>query len=221
VNLTLDTVGSPTHLADFIPLAQRAIAIDAASMIRFRAADRRVAGFVRLPYEVLAGRTLDAGTDTRSEGRVTGSGSPAASFDITVAATDFLRWSEESGPTPVARDAHWLSALPPRHGWRRVEAVPDSVIRDLVRSGADLAAGATSRQSQESLLASVVLTVTGDGSQPPIQVPLGALSALTRMGFLPRDSQAAVDVGPGWIRVAALYGSTYVGRGNPLGLLSP
>ena len=99
--------------------------------------------------------------------------------------------------------------------------MPDQVIRDLVRSGALLAADATSRHSQESLLASVVLTAAPpDGSAPEVQVRLGALTALTRMGFLPRNSEAAVDVSPGWVRVAAAYGSTYVSDGNPLGLLS-
>jgi hypothetical protein len=202
----LDTLVTAGQLTDFIPLAQRAVSIDAASMIRFRAAEQRMAGFVRLPYEVLAGRTLAA--------------EPAAAFDITVAAADFVRWAEQAGPTPAGKDAHWLSALPPRHGWRRVEVVPDSVIRDLVRSGAELAGGVTSRQSQESLLASVVLTVSGDGSAPPVQVRLGALTALTRMGFLPRESEVAIDVHPGWIRVAAAYGSTYVSDGHPLSLLS-
>jgi len=208
----LNTLASPAQLADFVPLAQRAVSIDAASMIRFRAADRRIAGFVRLPYDVLAGRTL-AGEATEAE-------PPAGSFDITVAAADFVQWADGSGPVPAGKDAHWLSALPPRRGWRRIEVVPDRVIRDLVRSGADLAAGATSRQSQESLLASVVLTAAGDGSASPVQVRLGALTALTRMGFLPRDSQVAIDAGPGWVRLAAAYGSTYVSDGNSLGLLS-
>jgi hypothetical protein len=207
----LNTLASPTHLADFVPLAERAVSIDAASMIRFRAAEQRIAGFVRLPYDVLAGRTLV--TDLAGS-------EPAASFDITVAAADFLRWADGSGPAPAGKDAHWLSALPPRRGWRRIEVVPDRVIRDLVRSGAELAAGATSRQSQESLLASVVLTATGDGSADPVQIRLGALTALTKMGFLPRDSQVAIDAGPGWVRLAAAYGSTYVTDGNPLGLLS-
>lgn len=205
----LNTLASPAHLADFVPLAERAVSIDAASMIRFRAAQQRIAGFVRLPYDVLAGRTLATESDPS-----------AAAFDITVAAADFLRWADGSGPVPAGKDAHWLSALPPRRGWRRIEVVPDRVIRDLVRSGAELAAGATSRNSQESLLASVVLTVAGDGSAAPVEVRLGALTALTRMGFLPRDSQVAIDAGPGWVRLAAAYGSTYLSDRNSLGLLS-
>ena len=148
---------------------------------------------------MLAGRTLAA--------------EPGAAFDVTVAAGDFIRWVEQDGPTPAAMDAHWLSPLPPRGGWRRIELVPVSVIRALVRSGAELAIGAGSRQSQESLLASVVLTATpepGNGSPEPVLVPLSPVSALTRMGFLPRDSQVAVDTSPGWIRLAAALGSTFV-----------
>jgi hypothetical protein len=202
----LGTLVPPGQLADFVPLAERALSIDEASLIRFRATERAVAGFVRLPYDVLAGRTLAA--------------EPAAAFDVTVAAADFLHWVERSGPVPAGRDEHWLSALPPRQGWRRVDVVPDSVVRELVRSGAGLAAGATSRQGQESLLASVVLTAAADGASPEVQVRLGALTALTRMGFLPRDGQAAIDTVPGWVRLAAAYGSTYTSDGNPLGLLS-
>jgi hypothetical protein len=211
----LDTLIPPAQLTDFIPLAERVVSIDTAAMIRFRAAEQRIAGFVRLPYDVLAGRTLAL---EGIESAV--SQPPAVPFDITVAASDFLHWTAGSGPAPAGKDAHWLSALPPRRGWRRVEVVPDRVIRDLVRSGAALAAATTSRQSQESLLASVVLTAAGDGSSDPVQVRLGALSALTRMGFLPRDSQVAIDTGAGWVRLAAAYGSTYVSDGNPLGLLS-
>jgi hypothetical protein len=41
------------------------------------------------------------------------------------------------------------------------------------------------------------------------------------MGFLPRGAQAAVDVAPGWIRIAAPYGSTFVTTGvSPLGMLN-
>jgi len=200
----LGNLASPAQLSDFVPLAQRAVSVEANSMIRFRAAQHTVAGYVRLPYEVLAEQ--------------------AGSFDITVAAVDFVRWAEQSGPVPAGKDAHWLSPLPPRAGWRRIEVVPDEVVRALVSAGAHLAASADSRQSQESLLASIVLIATpapGTAPQEPVQVPLGPLSALTRMGFLPRDSQVAVDVSPGWIRVAAALGSTFVGSGSgQLGILS-
>jgi hypothetical protein len=194
------------QLRDFTPLAERAVSVDAASLIRFRRGPATVAGYVRLPYDVLAGRTL--ALQSLGDG----------SFDATVSAADFLRWVDDPAVVPVAKDAHWLSALPPRAGWQRVELVPDSVIRDLIRSGASLAPDAASRRGQEALLASVVLTATAPGQR--VEVPLGPLSALTRMGFLPRDAQAAVDVAPGWIRVATTLGSTFVSTGNALGMLS-
>lgn len=192
------------QLRDFGPLAERALSVDPESLIRFRVSEHSISGFVRLPYDVLAGRTVRAAGAT---------GGPA---DVTVTAQDFLDWLQ-AGAVPAGKDAHWLSALPPRAGWQRIEMVPDSAIREVVRTGAVLAQGAGSRSSQQSLLNSIVLTAqAGDRS---VEVPLGPLSGLTRMGFLPRGSQAAVDTAPGWIRVAAQLGSTFVTTGNPLGLL--
>jgi len=193
-------------LADFAPMAERAVSADPEALIRVRATagESVVAGYVRLPYDVLAGRTLAA--------------EPAEPFDATFTAADFLRWQAESGPEPARQDVRWLTGLPPRAGWQRIEVVPDTAIRELVRTGALLARDATSRSGQQALLSSIVLTASAGGRS--VQVPLGPLSALTRMGFLPRGGEAAVDVAPGWIRVAAAYGSTYVSDGNPLGLLT-
>ena len=193
-------------LSDFVPMAERAVSADADALIRLRmpAGESVIAGYVRLPYDVLAGRTI-----------ATEAGEP---FDVTFGAADFLRWQAESVPEPARQDAGWLTGLPPRAGWQRIEVVPDQAIREVVRSGALLARDATSRSGQQALLGSIVLTASSGGRS--VDVPLGPLSALTRMGFLPRGSEAAVDVAPGWIRVAAAYGSTYVNDGNPLGLLS-
>jgi hypothetical protein len=192
-------LGDRDRLRDFAPLAERARSVAEDALIRFRSDGGRVGGFVRLPFEVLAGRTIEA--------VAVGDGSS----DITVTAAEFLAWLDGAGEDPVRADAHWLSALPPRAGWRRVEVVPDAAIRDVVRSGALLAqsAGAGTRPGQQALLDSIVLTARPE-SGPPVEVPLGALSALTRMGFLPRGGEAAVDTAAGWIRVAAAYGSTYV-----------
>ncbi len=196
------------QLTDFGPLAERALSIEADSMIRFRAGATTVAGYVRLPFEVLAGRTIAA--------ELTGTAGPA---DVTLAARDFLSWLD-GGAEPARKDAHWLSALPPRAGWQRIELVPDAAIREVVRSGALLAQGATSRSGQQSLLDSIVLRAQSAGEQ--VEVPLAPLSALTRMGFLPRGSEAAIDVSTGWLRVAAQRGSTFVSTGkdqlNLLGL---
>jgi hypothetical protein len=202
--MTTSALPGSAQLSDFAPMAERASSIDELSMLRLRAVPGQIAGFVRLPYDVLAGRTLSVPTQD--------------SFDITVSVTDFLRWADEGGPEPTRRDAHWLSALPPRHGWRRIDTVPDDVIRELVRSGAALAQSADSKAAQEALLSAIVLSVSGAGQS--IEVPLGPLSGLTRMGFLPRATAAAIDVAAGWIRVAAPYGSTYVLAGrSPLGML--
>jgi hypothetical protein len=200
-------------LADFVPMAERAVSADPETLIRLRGLESLIAGYVRLPYDVLAGRTIAAEPAESSE--------PAESFepfDVTYGAADFLRWQAESGPEPARQDAGWLAGLPPRTGWQRVEVVPDRAIREVVRSGALLARDATSRSGQQALLSSIVLTASS--GERSVDVPLGPLSALTRMGFLPRGGEAAVDVAPGWIRVAAAYGSTYVNDGNPLGLLT-
>jgi hypothetical protein len=201
------TLPGAAALADFAPMAERAVSADQDCLIRLRGASGTIAGFVRLPYDVLAGRTLSA-ADLPAQG----------GLDATFDCVRFLGWLDGSTPLPPRRDAAWLSPLPPRDGWQRVEVVPDSAIREVVRSGALLAADASSRASQQSLLDSVVLTATSGTRR--VDVPLGPLSALTRMGFLPRGGEAAVDVAPGWIRIAAGYGSTFVADGNPLGLLS-
>ncbi|HTZ44385.1 MAG TPA: hypothetical protein VMB79_11030 [Jatrophihabitans sp.] len=190
-------------LADFAPMAERAVSADAGTLLRLRAHGQTVSGFVRLPYEVLAGRTIMAASEP---------------FDLTCSAADFLAWQGGTGPEPARQDVRWLTGLPPRAGWQRVEVVPDAAVREVVRSGAALAPSATTRAGQEALLDSIVLTARSDSRT--VEVPLGPLSALVRMGFLPPDGQAAVDTAPGWIRVAAVYGSTYVSDGNPLGLLS-
>ena len=213
----MSVLGERERLRDFAPLAERALSVADDALIRFRTHQDRIGGFVRLPFDVLAGRTIEA--TGAGSARSAGDNQPASDSDVTVAAQQFLNWLDDGADEPVRADVHWLSALPPRSGWRRVEIVPDTVIRELVRSGALLAQGADTRPGQQALLDSIVLTAHAD-SGPPVQVPLGALSALTRMGFLPRDGQAAVDTAAGWIRLASTYGSTYVSDGKPLGLLS-
>ena len=46
------------------------------------------------------------------------------------------------------------------------------------------------------------------------------LSALTRMGFVPRDSVVHVDVAGRWVRVVGGYGTGYLERGTGLRSLS-
>jgi hypothetical protein len=197
------------RLADFTPLAERAFSIDPQAVLRFRGGPDRVGGFVRLPYEVLAGQTIATSDGER--------------FDVTLLAADFVRWVEGQLAEPARHDAHWLSSLPPISGWQRLDEVPEPVISELVRSGAELARSADTRAAQESLLSSIVLTAAGEPSVavPPrrADVPLGPLSALVRLDFMPPGSVIAIDVCAGWTRVTAELGSAYAASANPLSLL--
>ena len=201
------------RLVGLLPMVERALSIEPAADIRIRVFDGRLSAFVRLPFDVLAGCTLDAG-DTAGAGRT----------DVTVAAADLLRWCTQpelaatdrrSGVTaeraePPRRDSHWLTAVPPRNGWQRIDVVPADVVQRLVRSGAELVPSVASRTAQQSLLASTVLTASN--TELSVDVPLGLVSGLVRMGFLPPDGAAAIDAHPGWLRVAAAFGSTYQSR---------
>ena len=62
----------------------------------------------------------------------------------------------------------------------------------------------------DALLDSTVLTVTD--SDRTADVTLRALSALTRMGFLPRGGRARIDIAGRWIRVVGEYGTVYLER---------
>lgn len=233
------------ELSGVLPMIERALSIEPAADLRLRAADGRLSAFVRLPFDVIAGCTL-ATTDT-------------AGFDVTVSAAEVLRWCDDASDAADAlgsttepqrtdaaastglaglsrRDAHWLTPLPPSSGWRRIDVVPAEAIHGLVRSAAQLASGIDSRGGQQSFLSSTGLTVSS--AELSADVPLGMLSALVRMGFLPagampaqqaqqaqpahparpahpaQQALAAVDVCRGWLRVAASYGSTYQRQGG-------
>jgi hypothetical protein len=142
--------------------------------------------------------------------------------DVTVAAAEALAWLDgERADPPESRDAEWRTGLPPGTGWRRIELVPDDVVRGLVRSGALAVKAAAEREGvpgaqpraevADALLDSAVLTVSDDAGSSAA-VSLRALSALTRMGFLPRGGETAVDVAGRWIRVVAEYGTVYIER---------
>jgi hypothetical protein len=202
-------------LAEMAPLLRRVVALDPRSLGRVRAAEDRVTLLARLPFAVLVARTVAADTD--------------AQLDRTFAAAALLGWLDEAAEVPEPRDADWRGAAPPSGGWQRVDTVPDEVIRALVRSGARALQDAAAREGvpdaqpraevADALLDSVVLTAEASGIHA--RITLRTLSALTRMGFLPRGSSARIDVAGRWIRVAAEYGSVF-GETEPgrLGLLS-
>ncbi|HEY8302438.1 MAG TPA: hypothetical protein VIG48_11090 [Jatrophihabitans sp.] len=201
--MTLDRA----QLAELVPLIRRAADLDPATLVRVRRSGERLALIVRLPFGVLAARTLE---------------SPAAdALDTTVRAGELLAWlDDDRRDRPDARDAEWRGGTPPDRGWHRIERVPDTELRPLVRTGAltlkqaaerEGVPGAQPRQEvADALLDSVVLSV-GDQTHSA-DITLRTLSALTRLGFLARDSHAAVDVAGRWIRVVGAYGTVYAER---------
>ena len=196
------------ELDEFAPLLRRAVSLDPSALVRVRRTDDRVTALVRLPFDVLAARTI---VHDR----------PGAATDATLRADEVLAWLDgERAGFPAVDDAGWRGGLPPATGWQRIDTVPDTDVRPLVRAGAltlkqtaerDGVPGAQPRaEVADALLDSVVLTVSGSGVSVPIT--LRTLSAVTRLGFLPRGSYIAVDVAGRWIRVAAAYGSVFAER---------
>jgi hypothetical protein len=220
----------PAALADLAPLLRRALGLDPGAVVRLRLSDSAATALIRLPFAVLVGRTIAVAPEHR----------PASSAalpigDRTVSAAQLLAWldSERGGPVPEAREADWRGALPPLSGWRRVDAVPGDLVRDLVhratqtlREAAEREGlpGATPRASVvEALLDTVVLTATADHAgavvdavtvavQAPVQVTLRQLSAMTRMSFVLDSGELGIDTVGRWVRVASELGSAYAER---------
>ena len=199
---------SRANLVELEPLVRRAAALDPATLVRLRLESRTVTAFVRLPFGVLAGRSVPLDH------------SPTG-VDSTYAAGELLAWIDDpAGVAPSTRDADWRDGLPPGSNWRKVDTVPDDVVRSLVRAGAQTLAQAAEREGvpgaqpraevADALLNSVVLTVT-DGTVQ-VEINLRMASALTRMGFLPPKSGATVDVAGRWKRIAGRFGSIYAER---------
>ena len=209
-----------SQLAELVPLLRRAADLDGASLVRIRqspaGASGTVAAMVRLPFGVLVARTIHA--------------DPAAEADVVLTVADALTWLDgETDAAPEPRDELWRDGRPPTSGWRRIETVPDGVVRNLVRSGALALKEAAEREGlpgaqpraevADALLDSVVLTVTEGADKA--EVTLRLISALVRMGFVPRDSEIAVAVSGRWLRLAGQYGSVYAERpGLGLGIVS-
>ena len=219
-----DAGAQPVLLADaaaqldgVAPLARRVAALDPRGLLRIRLDGSVAAAYARLPFGVLVGRTI----------RVAWAG---AGIEWVVRASELTRWLDgDADEPPLRRDLEWRGALPPEVGWRRVETVPDGIVRDVVRKGAATFRQAATREGvpraqpraevADALLDSVVLSARAGDLHA--EITLRAMSALTRMGFLPRESYVAVDVCGRWSRLAAEYGSVYAERpGMALGIVS-
>lgn len=230
--------GWATQLGDLIPLLRRVELLDAERPVRIRvepggeSAPSSASAFIALPFGVLISRTLP--WDERAH--------PV--MDRTVRLPELIAYLLGEGPEPAARDELWRGGLPPVRGWTRLDTLPDDVVRERVRVGATAVKELTDQAGDgeqvrqvaiDALLDSVVLTVTaGTGADPAsgtgggnaaAAIPLRTLSALTRMGFVRRESSVGVDVARGWVRVAAAFGSAYAAagpaaaRGGGLGML--
>jgi len=200
----------PGTLVELAPMLRRAVALDELSLARIVTGTATVTGLVRLPFDVLVGRTLSLPADAdRHAG------------DYSVLASELLAWIDGDDAEPAPRDADWRGGIPPTTGWKRVDTVPDDVIRRLVRSGARTLTDAAARDGvpgaqpraevAAALLDSVVLTVSSSSGER-VELTLRLISAITRMGFLPQGSHLAVDIAGRWLRVAARYGSGYAER---------
>jgi hypothetical protein len=214
----------PDQLVELMPLLRRAAA-DNASLVRIRLAGAAnsapdaagtASALVRMPFGVLVARTVPA--------------HPGTDVDVVVSVSELLDFCDGTAPTaPSPRDAEWRGGSPPATGWRRIDTVPDDVIRGLVRAGAAALKEAAAREGvpdaqpraevADALLDSVVLTVS-DGLDSA-EISLRQVSAVTRMGFLPHGSHVAVDLSGRWVRLTAHYGSAYAERpGLGLGIVA-
>lgn len=205
------------HVTAVAPLAKRVAALDPQGLVRLRIGGAVAAAYARLPFGVLVGRTVSVDR-------------AGAATECVVRARELISWLDGTvDQPPPRRDLEWRGALPPAAGWRRVETVPDAVVRDVVRKGAATFRQAAAREGvagaqpraevADALLDSVVLSASQGDLHA--EISLRAMSALTRMGFLPRGSYVAVDVCGRWSRLAAEYGSVYAERpGMALGIVS-
>ncbi|MFL6076604.1 MAG: hypothetical protein ACJ73S_24690 [Mycobacteriales bacterium] len=173
--------------------------------------------WARLPYDVLAGRSV--ATDAGDRGVVE---------DATVGAADLLdalTRARAAGTAalalPARRDAAWRGWLPADSGWRVVERVPAEVVRALVDAGQSTVRSAPDpTRAGEAVLDHESLTVTGDDIT--LAVPYRLLHAAVQMGFVAAGGDSGtpvveVAVTPAWVRLAGVYGTVYRRRTTPAG----
>jgi hypothetical protein len=197
---------------DLAVFADRAQRLDAAAVIRLRTrADDLIGAWVATGFDALAVRVV--------AGRV-------RPPDVTCSADRLvsgLRAADDTGfyDFGYSMDSAWRTALPPESGFVHVDDVPEAVLADLARSGAELAREHEGPQGPPaSLLDQDVLEVSGAGIE--VSVPMRVLLALAAMRFMSdaEDGVVRVRALPGWLRLDARYGSVFRRRGDPVLLLS-
>jgi len=190
------------ELVELAPAVRRAVELDPRIPVRLRRGGGRSSAVLRLPFGVLAGRSLrvpaaDGAADRR--------------LDVTVDGGDLIAWLDGVRPAlPEPRDDQWRGSLPPESGWRRLDTVPADVAREIVRAGAAATAGLDRRRTERVLDAAALQVSDAHGTG--VSLTLRTLSALLRLRFAPPGTEIAVDICGRWVRVAGLYGSVYAER---------
>jgi hypothetical protein len=223
------------ELAGLAALLRRAVGLEAAAVTRVRFGPVTVSALVRLPFDVLVGRSVTRPLAPPPAAAISDATASDFAGDVTVSARELLDWLDgPSASFPTPQERAWRGSVPPIAGWHPVEVIPAAAVRDVVAQaaqtlrqtsnpsgGADQGGGGSTRANSatvEALLDSVVLRVSPDGVGPSgavaetIEIALRPLSAMNRMGFLLDRGQVRVDLSGRWVRLATEYGSAYVER---------
>ena len=132
------------------------------------------------------------------------SGADDADLDITVGCgASCWRWLDGDARRAAARARRGVAQRPAAaSGWRRLDTVPDDVVRDLVRQvrprlqGGRPRTRASERPAPSRGRRRVARLGRAHGDrrdEPRPRSPFGRSARCLRMGFLPRDSHVAVD----------------------------
>ena len=199
-------IPDPGQRRDLAVFVGHALRLDETAVIRMRTrADGLIGAWVATGFDVLAVRVF--------AGRVDPS-------DVTCAADALFGGLTTSGGAEAdagyAMDSAWRTGLPPETGFVHVDDVPEAVLAELARGGAELAREHAGPQGPPAaLLDQDVLEVSGAGTT--VSVPMRALLALAAMRFMSEDESDVVRVRalPGWLRLDARYGSVFRRRGDP------
>nr|WP_205809312.1 hypothetical protein [Micromonospora sp. HNM0581] len=190
----------------------RLVRLERAALVRLRpaAGGVRTALWARLPWEVLAVRTV-AG---------------ASPGDVTVAADQLLaELAAGRAALPARQDAQWRWALPPALS-RRVETLPVGELRRLAEAAAGTLREAAQhgvggravgqRVLRDALLDHVAVVVTPDDEPDrPVEVTQRMVQGLVRMGFLgtSRDRSdgdgVQVRAAGRWVGLVGPYGAIW------------
>ncbi|AGF73266.1 hypothetical protein [Corynebacterium halotolerans] len=194
-------------------LVARAVGLDASASARFRQlTEDSVDVFVTTPFEVVAAR--------RIRGAASRDGAVVAASDLLTALEHDV---EEIGP---ARDPNWPGALPPAEGFRLLDTLPVTVVRELADQGQALARQFSGPLGPPaSLLNQSVITVTGEGGEAggTAEIPMRMIFTCTSLGLIPGFA-APIDIPRHlrvstvgrWVRIDAPFGSVYRSSGLAL-----